>query len=366
MTEATKKGFRKKMQKERNINLDIIRSVALLSVICVHFPLYIGFYDQPLIDISNYIISFLITVCKVCVPLFLLLTGYLKSGCSLTKKYYHGIVKIYRAYVLASLVCVVYRKMRQIRGLSYAIADILGFSASNYAWYIAMYIGLFLLIPFLNLAYHNLDTKRNKQLLIMSCLICTAAPSVFNIWSFGKLIPDFWLSFYPITYYFIGAYLKDYPVKIAPLKAGLMFLICTSVFTALNIWFSYPGSFITGVWNEWGSLQATVDAVLLFILLYNLKTDNMPAIIRSAFIWISKLSVYALLVSSTFDHEFYYRGLNVHISEVKERLPYYPLMVVVIFTGSIVLAVLLYFLDKVIVKLFISLVSIVKKGLGKV
>ena len=354
------------MSKERNINLDIIRSVALLSVICIHFPLYIGFYDQPLDDIPNCTMSFLITVCKVCIALFLLLTGYLKSDGTLTKQYYHGIIKIYRAYVLASLVCVIYKKIRQIRGLRYAIVDILGFSASDYAWYIAMYIGLFLLIPFLNMAYHNLDTQRSKQLLIISCFICTGAPSVLNIWPFGKLIPDFWISIYPITYYFIGAYLKEYPVKIAPLKAGLLFLICVSVFTVFNIQFSYPRSFIAGVWNEWGSFQTTIDAVLLFILLYNLKTDNMPTIIRNAFIWISQLSVYAFLVSSIFDREFYYRGLNVRILEVKERMPYAPLMVMVSFTCSIVLAALLYFLDKVIVKLLITLASIVKKGLEKV
>lgn len=339
------------MQKERNINLDIIRSTALLAVICVHFPLYIGFYGQSIIDIPSYIMIFLITFFKACIALFFLLTGYLKSDCTLTKKYYHGIVKIYRAYVLASIVCIIYRKVRQIRGLRYAIVDILDFSTSNYAWYIAMYIGLFLLIPFLNLAYHNLDTKRKKQILIISCLFCTAAPSVFNIWSFGKLIPDFWISIYPITFYFIGAYLKEYPVKIAPLKAGLMFLFCVSVFTAFNIWFSYPGSFISNVLNEWGSFQTTIDAILMFMLLYNLKTDNMPAIIRNAFIWISRLSVYAFLVSSIFDHEFYYRGLNVRIAEITERMPYYPLMVIVIFTCSIVLAALLYFLDKAMVRI---------------
>lgn len=353
------------MPKERNINLDIIRTIALLSVICVHFPLHIGFYEWPLNDMPSYVISFMITACKVCIGLFLLLTGYLKSDCILTKEYYYGIVKIYRAYVLASLACVIYNKIRQIRGLKYAITDILGFSTSDYAWYIALYIGLFLLIPFLNLAYHNLDTKRKKQFLILSCLICTAAPSVFNIWSFGKLIPDFWISLYPITYYFIGAYLREYPVKTAPLKVGFWLLICVSVFTALNIWLSYPGSFISGLWNEWGSFQSTVDAVLLFIFLYNLKTNNMPAILKSAFIWISQLSVYAFLVSRIFDHEFYYRGLNIHILEVKERMPYYPLMVVIVFTCSIMLAALLYLLDKAIVKSFNILGSVVRKSQEK-
>ena len=104
----------------------------------------------------------------ISVPLFLLLTGYLMRKKELSKKYYSGIKKTLSIYILASLACLIYKVL--FLNMNYSlfgiIKDILGFSLAKYSWYIEMYIGLFLLIPFLNLIYNNLKTKKEKQTLI--------------------------------------------------------------------------------------------------------------------------------------------------------------------------------------------------------
>ena len=81
------------MQKERNINLDLIRTVAVISVISVHFFLNSGFYSLPLLGKTMYISTVFRTLFMICVPLFLLLTGYLMNKKELSKKYYGGIKK---------------------------------------------------------------------------------------------------------------------------------------------------------------------------------------------------------------------------------------------------------------------------------
>lgn len=43
------------------------------------------------------------------------------------------------------------------------ILGTLDFTGSNYSWYIEMYIGLFLLAPFLNLAYGKLKSKSKSR-----------------------------------------------------------------------------------------------------------------------------------------------------------------------------------------------------------
>lgn len=70
------------------------------------------------------------------------------------------------------------------------ILGTLDFTGSNYSWYIEMYIGLFLLAPFLNLAYGKLKNKKQKQVLLVTAVFLTIIPSLFNIFNFGSL--DWW------------------------------------------------------------------------------------------------------------------------------------------------------------------------------
>lgn len=147
----------KKYARPRNSALDIIRITALYCVVSVHFFLNNGFYAQPVIGTRMYIMTVLRTMFMVCVPLFIILTGYLMNKKELSRRYYWGITKTIGIYLLAGLVCLSYQKFIQNIDISFGmvIGKLLNFTAAPYAWYIEMYIGLYLLIPFLNPVYHN-------------------------------------------------------------------------------------------------------------------------------------------------------------------------------------------------------------------
>ena len=68
------------MAAKRNVNLDLTRCAAVFSVVAVHFFLNSGFYGTPIVGGKMLLSTILRTVFMVCVPLFLLLTGYLMSG----------------------------------------------------------------------------------------------------------------------------------------------------------------------------------------------------------------------------------------------------------------------------------------------
>ena len=87
----------------------------------------------------------------ICVPLFLLLTGYLMKNKELSIKYYKGIGNTLFVYVLASIACVLFKNIYYPNEHHNLLLSILNFTGANYAWYIEMYIGLFFIIPFLNL-----------------------------------------------------------------------------------------------------------------------------------------------------------------------------------------------------------------------
>lgn len=61
----------------RNPAMDLIRCVALLCVVGVHFFMHTGFYEQTVQGVGMYIAMVLRTFLMVCVPLFLILSGYL-------------------------------------------------------------------------------------------------------------------------------------------------------------------------------------------------------------------------------------------------------------------------------------------------
>lgn len=104
---------------------------------------------------------------------------------------------------------------------------ILSFEAAKYSWYVNMYIGLFLFIPYLNKMYNGLESQKEKRNLIFTMLLLSGIPEVLNSvrfslpWTmiyndpseFLAVFPNWWSNIYPITFYFIGAYLSDYPLK---------------------------------------------------------------------------------------------------------------------------------------------------------
>lgn len=64
---------------KRDTSLDFIRIIALISVISIHFFRHIGYYNLTLQGRWVYVLTLARSFFRVCVPLFLILTGYLMN-----------------------------------------------------------------------------------------------------------------------------------------------------------------------------------------------------------------------------------------------------------------------------------------------
>ena len=207
-----------------------------------------------------------------------------------------------------------------------------------------------MMIPFLNLIYNNLQNQKQKLALVVVFIALTALPSIFNAFDLSsiyaiihpsasgatsKLIPEWWSGFYPITYYFIGAYLKEYKdeINISAKKCFFALLIFTVVFGTYNFWRSHNVNFVWGRWNNWSGIENVIDSVLLFLCILKLNTKSLPNAAKKCFLIVSELSLGAYLLSCIFDDAFY-RILNEHISAVQNRLLFYPLIVPAVFLCS--------------------------------
>lgn len=70
----------KPMTRKRDLRLDIIRCIAAFSVISVHFLSHIQYYEASMEGRRMFLMTLMRTAFMVCVPLFLILTGYLSHS----------------------------------------------------------------------------------------------------------------------------------------------------------------------------------------------------------------------------------------------------------------------------------------------
>ena len=351
---------------KRNSSMDLIRIVATLCVLSVHFFLHNGFYYETVEGTEMYIMSLMRTLFSVCVPLFLVLTGYLMSHKTLSKKYYTGIRKTIIIYILAGIACIIYKSISGFQSIELDFQTFLfgtlDFTGANYSWYIEMYIGLFLIIPFLNILYNKIETKRHKQVLLLTMICLTILPSLFNIFNldsaewwtnpassddFQKLVPSWWTSLYPITYYFTGCYLREYKINLRIRHLVPMFIAAIVLFGSFNYYRSYGTNFKSGTYVYWYGFESFILTVLLFMILSRLSLKKLPNAVRFTLWKISDLTLGIYLVSFIFD-SWYYPILNENITPMVNRLPYYFLMVPCVFISSLILSAVLNLLEKLI------------------
>ena len=133
---------------KRSMNMDIIRCIALFFVLAVHFCTHCGIYDAGYTGFAAFFTDMLRTLYVPALALFLMLNGFFQFRRKLSASYYLGILRLYEMYFVSSLVSLLYTRfyLAQPMGLRDMFSALVNFTASDYAWYVLLYNGLFLLI----------------------------------------------------------------------------------------------------------------------------------------------------------------------------------------------------------------------------
>lgn len=355
-------------KKTRNNNLDLIRAVAVFFVVSSHFLLRNGFYEDIVAGKRMYVMVMMRYVFVSCVPMFLLLTGYLSGNKEPTWAYFRKLGHTLILYVMASVACILYKVLYEHADISLkeGILSIFDYSASYYAWYVEMYIGLFLLAPFLNYMYKGAETQRRKRVLLLVILFLTCGSSVFNIFdlttpsfwhdpttaaSFTRIVPSWWEYLYPIEFYMIGMYLREYDWHISLRRNLLYIALAVVLFSTYNYYRSYQAHFAFGPWLGRSSLQNTLISVLLFTFLLHLPLNNIPGWLKKVIAKVSQLSFLTYLLSSNSD-AFLYPILNQKVPYMTARLNYYPVIVPLSFVMSLAGAQILMWIYQLFCWLF--------------
>lgn len=252
--------------RSRQPGIDLLRCLGLLFVNGVHSFLYNGFYFEPQTGALMWAGNSLLWLFYTCNGLFMALTGYLKCEKPLSKSYYRSLLPILVGYLLTCLVAfpirhyVIGEKLTLFQWVEKFV------TFGNYAWYIEMYIGLLLISPIINLALSQLKTQKQLLWAAGTMLILSALPSITPL----NLIPDYWTSLYPITYYCIGAVIRKLqPNWNRPACLGLAAV--TALWTGFATLISTDGKFSDGFGQGYGGFWITAIILLLFIGLYRIN-----------------------------------------------------------------------------------------------
>ena len=304
------------IQRKRILGLDIIRMIAVMLVFVTHAIAYRDVMNSNQLSLKWTIYMVLRFLAMTCVPLFLLLTGYLNSKKEISKKYYQGIIPLVISYICISIFEIVAMALYNKTPIDVksSIIHLLNFTANGYAWYFEMYIGLFLLIPFLNILYDHLKSKKEKYILVSSLAFLTFIPQIVKSFKVGEtwldITPDYWQIIYPITYFYIGKMIKELKPKLSIRQKIAFFAIALAIPCTFCYLFTTNTQYAWFIFNGFEAFTNAFTAVAIFLMFYDF--DKRIPIAQKIITEISICSFEMYLFSSIWD-KFLYSKLQYNM-----------------------------------------------------
>jgi len=295
----------------RESGMDVIKALATFFVVALHFYLSCGYYNSFIASKKMYVMTTGRWIFITAVPMFLMATGYFKIRKEVNRAHYMSLIPIIITYIVLCtfrMLCenAVYGK---IHTLSSGVKGLLNYNA---AWYVGMYVALMLICPFLNKIWHACDKREHRILLISLIAITMAYPLI------PYVFPSYFQYMYPITYYFIGAYIKEYRPKVNRFILAGLVVVCVAINVLATIHYSqgltFNAGFIGICDNGQNALTVAVTAVCIFLILYDCKITSpvVSALFKSA----SACSLEIYLLQAAFNAVIYtYAGRIFTTSE---------------------------------------------------
>ena len=201
--------------KDRLLNIDVLRVIAVIFVLIVHLLSNTNFWMfsySGIVNQTNFVFFsvFLISLLETAIPLFLVVSGYCNAKkVSFEKnRLIKNVIRIYIPYIIC---CGIYLLTNCIVHDFSSLREYIILAISfdlPYMWYLGAYLLLLLLMPFLNKVFVNLKQSEQKFILIV-LFIFIIIPETVNAYG-GKIICDYYIQGLDfIFYYFIGCYLHD-------------------------------------------------------------------------------------------------------------------------------------------------------------
>ena len=342
------------MTNNREFGADVVRIAGMCLLLWLHFFLRNGFYYTPITDFGSFLPLIFRPIFMICVPLFAMLTGYLKCGKEWNRSYYKSLVSIIITWVFISGIHLLYKIF--IKNIEMSVGDWLvsffGFQLADYSWYIGMYIGLFLLSPLINIVWNTVKTKKGHLAVVLTLAAVSFLPATINSISTyfeleENILPAYFTQVYFLGYYAIGCYIKTYKPKINRIVSVIIILTVSTVLGVLNmISRKIPEEYYSGYNASYNNLAIAVLTTLFFLCIYQVNCRRSSVRLIAQIISSVVLEMY--LLSYLFDSNIYpmFEGQYTSLDYIWVGL----LMTFAVFVLSFVAALIVHCICKTIAR----------------
>ncbi len=295
------------MKKDRIAGIDILKVIASIFVISIHQLGQTHAVQVNMEGAATFFVMMYRYAVMSSVPLFIMITGYLQCHKTASVKFYKGIIPIFLTYLLSTAITVIIQAALgdEITFESLMVGTF-GYTQIGYAWYVEMYVGLYLLIPFINMMLGK--TRRQRALFIAVMVLLTVVPSIPTSLSSPEhqidIFPDYWVNFYPIVYYAIGSYIREYNPKPNKIVIGVLLAAAILFPVIAQFYRADGGEFADYVFNGFFSVSAFLTAVFIFLMLYDV--DIKEKHVKAVFANIASCSLELYLLSFILERVIYF------------------------------------------------------------
>lgn len=333
-----------KIKKNREANLELLRIIAMLLIILLHAMEYSDIFLVLQKNALNcYLTYFLYGIAQIAVNCYVLISGYflINSQFRLKKLVLLWMEVVF--YALFIYLILVALGMTTF-GVGTMVTCLIPILSGRY-WFVTIYVGMYLLSPFLNKAIGALSKEQHRILNIILFFL-------FSVWiilpfSAGMNSGGGWGLAWFIVLYFQAAYLRLYYKPNGPIsKKALASLIGVAMIFLSKLFMEFLGT-ISGIgyfsehadWcYRYDSLPVFLASVSVFILFLNIRINSLK--LKKVIFSVSPLTFAVYLIHH---HARLYPIIwgYLNLDEWTERniyIPYLLLCVLLVFLCSAVVA----------------------------
>ena len=254
---------------KRNLNLDLLRIICMLMVVCLHFFNHGGLHDSMTPGSCNWFLgNFLYAASLVAVNCFVILSGYFLCTAQFKAKKF---VSIWIQSFFYSVFCCI---IISVSSNCFSIKDLIKsgmiITLKQY-WFVTAYLLLYLVSPFLNRAIQAMTQKLHLLCCIVLLVIFSFMHNLVYISDFGGVNGGYSFLWFCVLY-IVSAYLR---IHVPATRSGwksplLLYIICIAIIAGERFLAYYITPFIfgrvalTSLFYSYNSIFTTLASLSLF------------------------------------------------------------------------------------------------------
>lgn len=350
------------MENNKKVYLNILRIIAAILVLINHSKLCdLYFYNKNLDTISNLFSICITPLYQIAVPLFLTISGavLLNKKETIKEVLKKRVVKYLLYLIFASIIVYLVKEIENKSILDF-FRRLLSVEVSGNYWYIYVYIGMLLILPYIRKIVIGLKKDDIKYLLIILFLIKTLYEFInyfssvyggYEIFSYNFRVPiimDEFL-FYPILGYYLEHCLDIQKIK----KNKLLIILCIGLIceVLMVVLIFIHESMNTGEMMKITNAFTYVHVIVLFILVKkiycNVTSKHNNGIVSKILFDIGKTTVGIYLLSPIIENLSTYKQFEDNIIIDGNNTAILEIFVTIIFR-FVITSIITLFIQKII------------------